>query len=155
ASMLWRRSLLRLRGPRFRRREKERVPAIDLERIDLCWSAVAGLSMFEPIRGADFQARGLWLALRAGEPFRIARAMAMEAAHRATAGLPASRRVNLLLETAGELADRIDSPHARGMIELVRGISALLFGRWKDAGISLGQAEELFRNYCTGVTWER
>ncbi len=128
---------------------------MELTRIDLCWSAVAGLSMIEPIRGADFQTRGLLLALRAGEPFRIARAMAMEAAHRATAGLPAVTRVAALLEVAEALASRIQSPHARGMVELVRGISSLLFGRWKAAHASLDQAELLFRNHCTGVAWER
>ena len=82
--------------------------------------------------------------------------MAMEAAHRATAGLPASNAGSPRSWTRpGDLADRIDSPHARGMVELVRGISALLFGRWKAADASLEQAEELFRNHCTGVAWER
>ena len=89
ASLIWHRLRLRLRGLRFRERDETQVSAMELTRIDLCWSAVAGLSMIEPIRGADFQTRGLLLALRAGEPFRIARAMAMEAAHRATTGLPA------------------------------------------------------------------
>ena len=81
--------------------------------------------------------------------------MAMEAAHRATTGLPAAPRVAALLEVAGELANRIRSPHALGMVELVRGISALLFGRWKAARASVDQAETLFRNHCTGVAWER
>jgi serine/threonine protein kinase len=155
ASMLWHRAILRMRGLAFEAREAGQVAPMELKRIDLCWSAVAGLSMFEPIRGADFQARGLLMALRAGEPFRVSRAMAMEAAHKATAGLKASSRVDTLLETAGTVADRIDSPHARGMVDLVRGIRALLVGQWKAAGAALAQAEELFRDRCTGVTWER
>jgi hypothetical protein len=155
ASLLWHRAILRVRGLGFRQREAAEVPAMDLARIDLCWSAVAGLSMFEPIRGADFQARGLLLALGAGEAFRVARALAMEAAHEATAGLPATGRVSALLDAAGSLADRIDSPHARGMVDLVRGISSTLFGRWKAAESALARAEELFRDHCTGVAWER
>lgn len=79
----------------------------------------------------------------------------MEAAHQASAGRPASGQVAALLDTAGGLADRIESPHARGMVELVRGISALLFGRWKAADTSLARAEEFFRDHCTGVAWER
>lgn len=155
ASLLWNRAILRCRGLHFQPRDEGQVPATDLRRIDLCWSAVAGLSMYEPIRGADFQARGLLMALRAGEPFRVVRAMAMEAAHRATAGLPAQGQVAALLQTAEGVAGRIDSPHARGMIELVRGIGALLMGRWKAAGESLDRADELFRDHCTGVAWER
>jgi hypothetical protein len=155
ASLLWNRARLRARGLGFRERDPARISPIDLTRIDLCWSAVTGLSMIEPVRGADFQTRGLLLALRAGEPFRIARGLAMEAAHRATAGLPAEPRVAEILRAAEALANRVGSPHARGMIELVRGLSAVLFGRWKDAHAALERAEDLFRNYCTGVAWER
>ncbi len=81
-SLFWHRFLLALHGLKFRKRDESQISAMTLARIDLCWSAVAGLSMSEPIRGADFQTRGLLLALRAGEPLRIARAMAMEAGHR-------------------------------------------------------------------------
>ncbi len=28
-------------------------------------------------------------------------------------------------------------------------------GQWKPAQTALDQAEQLFRNHCTGVTWER
>ncbi len=79
----------------------------------------------------------------------------MQAAHEATAGLSASHRVAALLDVAAPLADRIDSPQARGMVELARGISALLSGRWKAANAALVRAEEIFRDQCTGVAWER
>ncbi len=46
------RFLLKLHGLKFRKREESEIPAMALARIDLCWSAVAGLSMSEPIRGA-------------------------------------------------------------------------------------------------------
>ena len=84
---------------KFQKRDESQITAMDVTRIDLCWSAVAGLSMSEPIRGADFQTRGLLLALRAGEPLRIARALAMEAGHRATAGARPRRGSRLLLES--------------------------------------------------------
>ena len=73
ASLLWRRAMLRLRGLGFRPRDTSEVAAATLTKIDVCWSAGVGLSNVDWIRGADFQARGLLLALRAGEPYRVAR----------------------------------------------------------------------------------
>jgi serine/threonine protein kinase len=154
-SLFRHRAILRLRGLRFRSRDETQIPAEDLTRIDLCWSAVAGLSVIDPILGADFQTRGLLLALRAGEPFRIARSLAMEAAHRSTAGIRAAGRVEALIRKADGLAHELDSPLARGMIHMVRGVSGLMLGRWKQAQTSFDQGEILFRNECTGVTWER
>jgi eukaryotic-like serine/threonine-protein kinase len=153
-SLLWHRLLLRLRGLKYRNRDESEVSAMDLTRIDLCWSAVAGLSMIEPIRGAEFQTRGLLLALKAGEPSRIARSLAMEAAHRSSAGI-ADSRTTTLLRAAEDIAQRLDSPYLHGMIAMVRGAGSLLHGRWKPAQTAFDQAEQLFRNRCTGVTWER
>jgi hypothetical protein len=79
----------------------------------------------------------------------------MESAHVATVGPTAAGRVAVLQGRAAELAERIESPHAVGMVELVRGIGSVLFGRWKDARAALDRAEELLRNHCTGVAWER
>ncbi|MGO9597548.1 MAG: serine/threonine-protein kinase PknK [Isosphaeraceae bacterium] len=154
-SLYWRRGLLRLRGLGFRWRDETQVSAEDLTRVDLCWSAVAGLSVIDPILGADFQTRGLLLSLRAGEPFRIARCLAMEAAHRSTAGNRAARSALTLLQSAQDLAQRLGSPHALAIVELARGVAALMLGKWKNAHQSLDEAQSLLRNRCTGVTWER
>lgn len=102
-SLIRHRAMLRFRGLRFRPRDETQVSAEDLTRIDLCWSAVAGLSVIDPILGADFQTRGLLLALRAGEPVRVSRALAMEAAHRSTAGNRSVRRVAALIRRAENL----------------------------------------------------
>ncbi|WP_165221520.1 serine/threonine-protein kinase [Aquisphaera insulae] len=154
-SLTWHRTLLRLRGLRFRPRDETQVSAVALTRIDLCWSAVAGLSVIDPILGADFQTRGLLLALKAGEPFRIARALAMEAAHRSTAGLSTARYADSLLARAERLAGTLDRPEARGVIAMVRGVTFLMRGDWRPSIDAFEIAETLFRDHCTGVTWER
>ncbi len=154
ASLLVRRALLRLRGLSFRSRDESQISPEHLTRIDLCWTAVAGLSIIDPILGADFQTRGFLLALQAGEPYRIARAIAMEAAHVSTAGSRGMRRFEQLMRIAEPLAERVGQPHARAMTTLARALSLLMLGEWRSARLWFERAEDLFRNQCTGTAWE-
>ncbi|WP_165073888.1 serine/threonine-protein kinase [Paludisphaera rhizosphaerae] len=154
-SLLWRRALLRLRGLNYREADAAQIDPAALRKIDVCWSAGVGLSVVDTILGADFQARGLLLSLAAGEPSRIARALAMEAAHAASTGGSNRRRTERLLETAETLARRVEHPYALGMVTMARGVSAYLEGRWKPAQIQCDEAEAIFRDRCTGVAWER
>jgi tRNA A-37 threonylcarbamoyl transferase component Bud32 len=153
-SLLAQRATLRIRGLGFAPRDTSQLAAADLTRIDLCWSAATGLSIIDPILGAEFQARGLLLALRAGEPYRIARSLTLEAIHVSTAGTPSRGRVAYLLDLAEALADKVHHPHAQGMTFLARAIAALMLGRWPDARLWFDRAEEIFRARCTGVAWE-
>jgi len=154
-SLLFHRARLYLRGLSFRRRDPSEVASADLARIDVCWAAVAGLSVVDFIRAAGFQSRGLLLALRAGEPVRIVRALAMEAAHSAAAGSRAARRTARLLRLADELAADVGQPYAHGLVSMAAGTSAYLEGRWHDALLACDRAEQTFRDRCTGVAWER
>jgi serine/threonine protein kinase/tetratricopeptide (TPR) repeat protein len=153
-SLLWNRFKLWLRGLKVRERDAVQVPPEDLARIDTSWSAAVGLTMIDTIRGADFQTRNLLLALRAGEPYRLARALAWEATHAAMAGEGSKKRSARLLEAADALAGRIDNPHALGMATMGRGVAAYFHGAWKEARAVCDQATDIFRNRCTGVTWE-
>ena len=154
ASLLARRLMLRLRGLGFRRRDIEEIPPAELTRIDVCWSAGVGLSVVDTIRGADFQARGLILALNAGEPSRIARALAMEAAHVASRGGSRRKATAQLLKRAENLSRPIEQPYALGMVTLARGVTSYLEGRWNEAREHCDRAESLFRDRCTGAVWE-
>ncbi len=153
-SLLFRRAQLRLRGLKFRERDTSQVSAEELSRVDICWSVAVGLSIVDTIRAADFQTRNLLLALRAGEPYRIARALAWEAAHVANYGGKASRRTAQLLHAAETLAQRIQHPHALGLTTLSGGIAAYMEGRWRKARELSERAETVFRERCTGVAWE-
>lgn len=145
---------VRLRGVSCRPGPTGVASQPDLTRIDICWSASIGLSIIDPIRGAVFQARSLRFALRAGEPRRIVRALAMEAAHVASAGRPSRARTASLLQAAESAARLAPEPYTQGMLHLARAISAYLEGRWKEARTFAEPAEAIFRDHCTGVAWE-
>ena len=155
ASLLWRRARIRLRGLRFQPRDESQIAAEMLTRIDTCWSAASGLSMVDTIRGADFQARHLLLALDAGEPYRIARALAMEGGLVSVAGGSAAERSRHLIDEARALAQRIGHPHAIGLTEMTAGVAAFEIGRWAEARRCHDAAERIFRERCVGVEWEK
>jgi serine/threonine protein kinase len=154
AWLILRRAWLRFRGFGFQRRDTSQLSAEQLARIDLCWSAASGLSVIDPVCGAEFQIRGLLLALRAGERYRLARSLALEAMHVACPGAHRRARVDRLIAAAGVLADESEHPHAEGLVSLARATSALLFGRWREARDSFDGAEAILRDRCTGVAWE-
>jgi serine/threonine protein kinase len=153
-SLLVRRAQLWLRGLAFQERREDELSPEELRHIDICWSVVVGLSIIDPIRGADFQTRNLLLALRAGEPFRIARALAVEAGHLASSGPAGQRRAAQVLEQADLLARRVGNPYAIGMVEMARGTVTYFAERWRTALEFCSRAEITFREHCTGVAWE-
>jgi hypothetical protein len=153
-SLAVRRALIRLRGLGFVERDSSQVAAEVLSRIDIVRSVASGLSMIDTIRGADFQGKNLLLALRAGEPRRIALGLSLEAAFSATTGAPAWGRTGPLLAAALDLAQRIDDPHAFGFATSVSGIAHFLRGAWATARQRCSEAETILRERCTGVAWE-
>lgn len=160
ARLLWNRALLwhRFRqwqkNPELREVDAARLSNDDLRTIDVTWSASAGLSMMNIVLGAAFQARNLIQALALGEPFRIARAMAWEAAHTSNSGSDAWPRTLELIDAASRLSRKVDNPQATAMVTMARGISEFTMGRFRDAVPLLDEAESIFREQCTGVTWE-
>jgi serine/threonine protein kinase/tetratricopeptide (TPR) repeat protein len=153
-SLLLHRLQLRLRGLRFTERQASAISRDELLRVDICWAVAAGLAMVDNIRGADFQTRHLLLSLRAGEPYRVARALAVEAGFSATSGAPGRRRSERFSKMADELSRRVGHPHAIGLAKLTAGVAAFLVGEWKNALELCGLAEEILRDQCTGVLWE-
>src|SRR5262249_1650352 len=128
--------------------------AATLARIDVCWSAAKGLILSDLIRGNDFQARHALLALRAGEPYRVARALTIEAANSGQGGGRTRARTGQLVDAAATIAHRIDNPHAMGFALSVAGVTAYLEGRWKDARDLTQRAESVLRERCRGVAWD-
>ena len=114
-SLLYHRARLRFRGLSFQQTPVEQCRPRDLIRVDVAFSATAGLVMLDVIRGADFGARHLSLALDAGEPIRICRALAFEAGNAAAVGSGSRDRVERLVRTAEGLALRSQDPHGTAL----------------------------------------
>lgn len=152
--LLVRRWVRSVRGLTFTRRDANQVPPLQLSRIDTCWSAAAGLSMWDPIRGAYFQARHLDMALAAGEPGRISRALSTEAGYSATAGLKAHARTEMLIRKGQALAEEMQTPYLLGLNHMSTGMARFLEGSWRLAHQELRQADVILRERCRGVAWE-
>jgi serine/threonine protein kinase/tetratricopeptide (TPR) repeat protein len=151
-SLLLKRLQVRLRGLKFTERDEGQIPEFDLVRLDTCFAVAAGLGSVDLIRGADFQSRHLLLALRAGEPFRVARALAFEAAWTAARG--GVERSEQIAKQAEELALKVSNPYAIALSTWANGVGAYLRGDWVRAAEVCGMAAEVFRDRCTGTTWE-
>ena len=152
-SLLWHRARLRWRGLRFVPRDVNDVAADTLLRVDTCWSAATGLVLVDVAAGMDFSARHLLMALDAGEPSRIARAMAIESV--AWHAFPTGRRLGVTLARQSKaLATAAASPQAMALSLLADGIAASASGEWRKALRSAEQALAILRDQCVGLTWE-
>lgn len=152
--LLLRRVQLWFRGLGYRERPASQSPPDLLLRVDVCWSVAIGLGLVDLIRGTEFQARHLLLALRAGEPYRVARALALEVGYSAVPGVRAWPYTEKVLRLANALAERVSHPHTLGLAAFTTGVAAECMGRMAEAAELCSRAEALLRQRCTGVTWE-
>src|SRR5262249_11459908 len=153
-SLLVRRLHLAVRGLGYRLRERSEISPVALTRLDTVFSVTAGLAQSDIIRGAEFQARHLLLALRTGEPTHLARALAVEACFVSTAGRRAAARAAHLLRLAEDIAHRSRDPSALAWVSGAEGMLALKQGRWRNASETLARAETILREYRQRVSWE-
>jgi serine/threonine protein kinase len=149
------RLVLFLRGMRFKERDPSEVPARDLLRVDVCWSVAFALSLSDHIFGAVFQARAVLFALQAGEPTRVARALAVGAGYQATGGGRDASRVERYLARARALAERARDPQS---IAYTIGNSAVcnyLMGRFRQSLDDCDRGAAMFRDRVPGAAWEQ
>jgi tetratricopeptide (TPR) repeat protein len=150
--LVLRRIYIALRGLRFRERTEAEISPSDLARIDACWVAASTMGMVDAIRGAYFQSLHLILALRAGEPRRVFRALSAEVIYLAIPGTHGRGRAARLAHSLEGMAERLaplpktsnrqwwhapTAAHARGYA----AAAACLEGRWRLA-VELAERSE-------------
>ena len=153
-SLMFARLRLWRRGLEFVARDERDVAERDLQRIDTCWSVVTGLSMVDPIRAADCQSRHLLLALDAGEPYRVARALALQVGFQAAGHGLIGKGSFVPPAEAKRVADGVGHPHVVALAQLTEGMSAGMRSEWRRSSDLSGQALAMLREKCAGATWE-
>lgn len=155
ASLLRNKAAVGLRGLRYTLRDESEVPRAELERLDAAWTASRGLVYTDGLLGADFHIRHLRLALRAGEPSRLSRALAVEAHMQVSMGADKKLdRAFELIREAEQLAEQADQASARGLVLECRGHVWMMVGHWPKALADLDRATAIFREQCTGMAQE-
>jgi serine/threonine protein kinase len=156
-ALLWlllRRLKIRLRGISFAQRPAETIAPSALTRVDAAWTVAVGLSTVDNLKGACVQSGNLLLALRLGEPFRVVRALAAEAAYVGTVGTRAKPRVDGLLARASALAGELDDPYALGFVHLARCFTLYLQSDFQAARTAGEDAEAVFERRPVMASWE-
>jgi hypothetical protein len=106
------------------------------------------------VRGRLFQTRGLLLALRAGEPYRLSRSIACETVTSSFGGTRTWKRTRDLAGRASALARATGRPHAVGWSISADAVAHYLAGDYKKAAVLCDEAESLFRDQTKGMAWE-
>ncbi|MCC6997879.1 MAG: AAA family ATPase [Deltaproteobacteria bacterium] len=125
-----------------------------LAAIDACWSTATGLFFLDPPRGLLFHTHQLGLAQRAGDPPRLARALAGEAVYQASRGPDQLPRANQLLQRARATLRGLDDSELDATIGVAEGVLAYREGRFHAASSQLEQLERRLREQHRNVAWE-
>ncbi|HEY8943924.1 MAG TPA: hypothetical protein VIM73_06675, partial [Polyangiaceae bacterium] len=152
-SILTGRAMVRVRGLRFRRRAENELSRIELARVDASWTIACSLGVIDFLRGADFQNEHLLLALRAGEPRRLLRALTLEISYAATPGIGSGARTRALLSLADVLVAQVDDLASSGLVRVSQGVAAYLRGRFDEALTHCERAVGTLSR-CSGTVWE-
>ncbi len=153
-SMVALRALRTLRGIRYDVHPAGEVSIQALRRIDVSWSTVLGIGAVDHRYAPLFQIRHLNQALRAGEPYRLVRALSLECMMMGAAGVTKQAYVSELFGHIERLLAHTDRPHAEGFATVARGVVYSMWGRWREAREILVQGESLLRDRCSGVSRE-
>ncbi len=154
--LLVRAGYLRLRGLKLAETTVHRKPnKTDEAKIEACWSAAAGFSLVDPLRGSFYIAETLCRSLRAGSTSTIPRDLAAYIGQVAIGGSRSRSATCRVLAACREIATVRREPYSRAMLSMSRGISALLRGQYS---VSLSNCDTAIRylgdESCRGATWE-
>ncbi|MFW6066760.1 MAG: serine/threonine-protein kinase PknK [Myxococcota bacterium] len=152
ANAMWLNVKLRLRGLHYTPRSEDEVDPELLRRVDICWSLGHGLVAVNAVEAGDLVTRSALLALQAGEPRRVAVALAFQAALMVLIGVEGASE---MLDAAEKAAERAGDRYASAVVTGIRGLVAHLEdGDLQTNFDRMKQAESILRNLNRAANFE-
>ncbi len=153
-SLIYQRAKLRLRGLVWKEKQENQIAVENLTRLDVYKTVAHGLGIVDSIRGMDFQARGLLLALQTGERSRLARALFLEANFIGSRGDKHSlAQARDLLGEGTRIAAAKNSPYLKAWVLGVDGCLCYFGSQFRQAAEKTAAAESSFCE-LGGAAWE-
>ena len=144
---------LRIRGTALRPRGPD-ISRHEMVGVDVCYSAAKSFSIVDPTRSVYFSLATLLLALRLGEPTRVARSLLMVGATLRSLGSGALVRWGeRMMRQAGDLAPPGD-PYLAGFTAAVMGSVHVVRGEWSQALEQADYGVRLLNDRCRGVSFD-
>jgi len=153
-SIAWRILRLRLRGIGFRERSEAEIAPDSLELLDLCQEMGRYMAFADPAFGVWLNLRVLPVALDAGEPRRIALALASVTSFMSALDASNARAGERWWRVVRELAERIDQPYVHGVVALAGGLIDFHNARFAGTLAQTARAGEMFRAHGAETVWE-
>ncbi|MET0385932.1 MAG: protein kinase [Polyangiales bacterium] len=146
AALAWERVRMAVRGLEYEPRSLADSSPEQVSRAELCGLVSMETAAYDPLRAALFQARCLRMALDAGEPAGLARALCAAATMACVSGSErGARRADELLRRAEAISKTVDQPVVHINFASARAICAFLLGRLRESIELAYHAEHLHR----------
>jgi serine/threonine protein kinase len=144
---------LRLRGLGYRERPAREIDPERLALLDVLGHGSLALSVTQPLLAAALHSRFLREALAAGEPGRLAVALARDLSIASSRGTPAIARVEQLQRALQPLQRKAGDPLIEAHVELGSAASALLLGQFRR-GLEHADLAAAIYHRCSRRPWQ-
>lgn len=145
-------TLLKIHPLTFFENTRFQISSQLLLRIDTTWLAGRGLLLVDPTLAGYLISHSAQLALAAGEPRRIARALAVAGMLMVNRDAESGYHV---LARAEEVSHGIGDQYAIGLSAICIGLAKRSEGQWAEALTKLNFGVEHLRSHAIGVAWEQ
>ncbi|MBK7976827.1 MAG: AAA family ATPase [Deltaproteobacteria bacterium] len=154
ASAMWNRARAVAGGFRFERRDEAEIEPAILARLDTLWAASTSIAFVDNTAPDVVGVRHLREALTAGEPSRVLRSLAYEAAFELRIHPRLRERSLRILREVRRLADETGRPYDRAWQLSCEAVVHWLSTDWKSSIEAAERAIETYRLQCVGAEWE-
>jgi hypothetical protein len=153
ALLAWRTLRLALKSPNFRERPEQEISVEVRERFDASYAMAAPMGMIDGAQGLSFGALCLLLALRAGDPVRLANGLQVGGYGMMLQGARGRGRAAKLLTTVRNLSAQRGDTKLHATVAFSAGSQAYVIGQWRRALQYFAEAQDLYSK-CSGTHWE-